>query len=309
MSTAQPTDQPSGQPSGQQAGPVFDEYGLLVRPPLRRRARRLLRQHPLGAFGLLIALAMIVLAAFGPLISGDPTKVSVDILLAPSSEYWFGTDGLGRDYFARVIAGARLSISLALTAMAIGVGFALIWGMTTAYAAGLFDLLSQRVLDMLLAFPGLVLLLLLAQVTGRNWQSIALGMGIIFTMGMVRIVRASTLATLGATYVEAARVIGVPPFRILWRHVLPNIGPPLLIYVTTLLGGAILFEGALSFLALGVPPPNPSWGRMLVESRDYWQHTHLSIFPGLAITLAVLGFNLLGDSLRDIFDPRLRGSS
>ena len=309
MSTAQPTDQPSGQPSGQQAGPVFDEYGLLVRPPLRRRARRLLRQHPLGAFGLLIALAMIVLAAFGPLISGDPTKVSVDILLAPSSEYWFGTDGLGRDYFARVIAGARLSISLALTAMAIGVGFALVWGMTSAYAAGLFDLLSQRVLDMLLAFPGLVLLLLLAQVTGRNWQSIALGMGIIFTMGMVRIVRASTLATLGATYVEAARVIGVPPFRILWRHVLPNIGPPLLIYVTTLLGGAILFEGALSFLALGVPPPNPSWGRMLVESRDFWQHTHLSIFPGVAITLAVLGFNLLGDSLRDIFDPRLRGSS
>ena len=300
MSAAEPTERQTA---------VFDEYGVLVRPPLRQRARRLLRQHPLGAFGLLIALAMIVLAAFGPLISGDPTKVSVDILHAPSSEYWFGTDGLGRDYFARVIAGARLSISLALTAMAIGVGFALLWGMTTAYAAGLFDLLSQRVLDMLLAFPGLVLLLLLAQVTGRNWQSIALGMGIIFTMGMVRIVRASTLATLGATYVEAARVLGVPPFRILWRHVLPNIGPPLLIYVTTLLGGAILFEGALSFLALGVPPPNPSWGRMLVESRDYWQHTHLSIFPGLAITLAVLGFNLLGDSLRDIFDPRLRGSS
>ena len=299
----------AAQPTNQRTEAVFDEYGLLVRPPLRRRARLLLRQHPLGAFGLLIALAMIVLAAFGPLISGDPTKLSVDILHAPSSEYWFGTDGLGRDYFARVIAGARLSISLALTAMAIGVGFALVWGMTTAYAAGLFDLLSQRVLDMLLAFPGLVLLLLLAQVTGRNWQSIALGMGIIFTMGMVRIVRASTLATLGATYVEAARVLGVPPFRILWRHVLPNIGPPLLIYVTTLLGGAILFEGALSFLALGVPPPNPSWGRMLVESRDYWQHTHLSIFPGLAITLAVLGFNLLGDSLRDIFDPRLRGSS
>ena len=113
---------------------------------------------------------------------------------------------------------------------------------------------------------------------------------------------------MSASYVEAARVIGVPPFRILWRHVLPNIGPPLLIYVTTLLGAAILFEGALSFLALGVPPPNPSWGRMLVESRDFWNHTHLSIFPGLAITLAVLGFNLLGDSLRDIFDPRLRGS-
>ena len=300
MSAAQPTQQPGA--------PVFDEYGVLVRPPLRRRMQRLLRQHPLGAFGLLIVILMIALAAFGPLIAGDPTKLSPNILAAPGGEYWFGTDGLGRDYFARVVAGTRLSISLALTAMAIGVGIALLWGMTTAYAAGLFDLLSQRVLDMLLAFPGLVLLLLLAQVTGRNWRSIAMGMGLIFTMGMVRIVRASTLATLGAAYVEAARVIGVAPFRILWRHVLPNIGPPLLIYVTTLLGGAILFEGALSFLALGVPPPNPSWGRMLVESRDYWQHTHLSIFPGLAITLAVLGFNLLGDSLRDIFDPRLRGS-
>ena len=288
---------------------VFDAYGVLVRPSLRRRARRLLRQHPLGALGLLISLVVIFLAAFGPLISSDPAKISRDLLLAPSSEYWFGTDQIGRDYFARVIAGARLSISLALTAMAFGVGVALVWGMVSAYAAGMFDLLSQRLLDMLLAFPGLVLLLLMAQVTGRNWQSIALGMGMLFAVSMVRIVRASTLATLGASYVEAARVIGVSPFRILWRHVLPNIGPPLLVYVTTLLGGAILFEGALSFLGLGVPPPNPSWGRMLTEARELFHHTHLSIFPGVAITLAVLGFNLLGDSLRDIFDPRLRGSS
>ena len=115
---------------------VFDEYGVLVRPPLRRRARRLLRQHPLGAFGLLIVLGMIGLAAVGPLISGDPTKLSPNILAAPGGEYLFGTDGLGRDYFARVVAGARLSISLALTAMAIGVGIALLWGMTSAYAAG-----------------------------------------------------------------------------------------------------------------------------------------------------------------------------
>ena len=287
---------------------VFDAYGVLVRPPLRRRAWRLLRQHPLGAFGLVIALGMIGLAAVGPLISADPTKISRDLLLAPGSEYWFGTDEIGRDYFARVVAGARLSISLALTAMAVGVGIALVWGMVSAYAAGMFDLLSQRLLDILLAFPGLVLLLLLVQVAGRSWPSIALGMGILFAVSMVRIVRASTLATLAASYVEAARLIGATPFRILWRHVLPNIAPPLLIYVTALLGGAILFEGALSFLGLGVPPPDPSWGRMLTEAREVWNHTHLSIFPGVAITLAVLGFNLLGDSLRDIFDPRLRGS-
>ena len=287
---------------------VFDEYGIRVKPPLRRGALRLVRQHPLGAFGLLISLLVIFLAAFGPLISGDPNTISREILASPSGEHWFGTDRIGRDYFARVIAGARLSMALALSAMAIGVGVALVWGMVSAYAGGMFDLLSQRVIDMLLAFPGLVLLLLLGQVIGRNWQSVALGMGILSAVNMVRIVRASTLATLAGSYVEAARFIGASPFRILWRHVLPNIGPPMLIYVAALLGGAILFEGALSFLGLGVPPPDPSWGRMLTEARALWQYPHLSIFPGVAMTLAVLGFNLVGDSFRDIFDPRLRGS-
>ena len=248
------------------------------------------------------------LAAFGPLIFPDSETISPDILLGPSGEHWFGTDRLGRDYLARVIAGARLSMSLALGAMAIGVGAALVWGMLSAYAQSTFDLLSQRVIDMMLAFPGLVLLLLLTQVIGRGWHAVALGMGIIFAVSMVRIVRASTLATLAESYVEAARLIGASPYRILWRHVLPNMGPPLLIYVTALLGGAILFEGALSFLGLGVPPPEPSWGRMLTEARTLWKYPHLSIFPGVAMTIAVLGFNLVGDSVRDIFDPRLRGA-
>ena len=286
----------------------FDLYGLPVKAPWRKRALKLLRQHPLGAFGLLLVIFVVFLAAFGPLIAGDSQQISTDILLGPSGDHWFGTDRLGRDYLARVIAGARLSMSLALGAMAIGVGAALVWGMLSAYAQGTFDLLSQRVIDMMLAFPGLVLLLLLTQVIGRGWQSVALGMGIIFAVSMVRIVRASTLATLAESYVEAARLIGASPYRILWRHVLPNMGPPLLIYVTALLGGAILFEGALSFLGLGVPPPDPSWGRMLTEARTLWKYPHLSIFPGVAMTIAVLGFNLVGDSVRDIFDPRLRGA-
>ncbi len=286
---------------------VFDIYGLPEKPPLSVRARRLLRQHPLGAFGLLIVILVVFFAAFGPLIAGDAETISPKILYSPNSEHWFGTDRLGRDYLARVIAGARLSMSLALGAMAIGVGAALVLGMVSAYAKGAVDLLLQRLIDMLLAFPGLVLLLLLSQVIGRNWQSVALGMGILFAVGMVRIVRASTLATLAQSYVEAAQLVGASPFRILWRHVLPNMGPPLLIYVTALLGGAILFEGALSFLGLGVPPPDPSWGRMLTEARSNWKHPHLSIFPGVAMTIAVLGFNLVGDSIRDIFDPRLRG--
>ena len=296
MSTAEPT------------AITFDEFGIAEKPPRSVRARRLLRQHPLGSFGLLLVVFVIFLAAFGPIIVPDSETISPDILLGPSGEHWFGTDRLGRDYLARVIAGARLSMSLALGAMAIGVGAALVWGMLSAYAQSTFDLLSQRVIDMMLAFPGLVLLLLLTQVIGRGWQSVALGMGIIFAVSMVRIVRASTLATLAEQYVDAARVVGASPYRILWRHVLPNMGPPLLIYVTALLGGAILFEGALSFLGLGVPPPEPSWGRMLTEARTLWKYPHLSIFPGVAMTIAVLGFNLVGDSVRDIFDPRLRGA-
>lgn len=287
---------------------TFDEFGIAEKPPRIVRARKLLRQHPLGAFGLLLVIFVVFLAALGPIIIPDSETISTDILLGPSGEHWFGTDRLGRDYLARVIAGARLSMSLALGAMAIGVGAALVWGMLSAYAQSTFDLLSQRVIDMMLAFPGLVLLLLLTQVIGRGWQSVALGMGIIFAVNMVRIVRASTLATLAESYVEAARLIGASPYRILWRHVLPNMGPPLLIYVTALLGGAILFEGALSFLGLGVPPPEPSWGRMLTEARTLWKYPHLSIFPGVAMTIAVLGFNLVGDSIRDIFDPRMRGA-
>ena len=286
----------------------FDLYGLPVKAPWRQRALKLLSQHPLGAFGMLVVIFVVFLAAVGPLIAGDSELISPNILAGPSGEHWFGTDRLGRDYLARVIAGARLSMSLALGAMAIGVGAALVLGMVSAYAKGLVDLLLQRLIDMMLAFPGLVLLLLLTQVIGRGWQSVALGMGIIFAVSMVRIVRASTLATLAESYVEAARVVGASPYRILWRHVLPNMGPPLLIYVTALLGGAILFEGALSFLGLGVPPPEPSWGRMLTEARTLWKYPHLSIFPGVAMTIAVLGFNLVGDSVRDIFDPRLRGA-
>ena len=287
---------------------TFDEFGIAEKPPRVVRVRRLLRQHPLGAFGTLIVVFVVFLAAVGPLIAGDAATISPDILAGPSGEHWFGTDRLGRDYLARVVAGARLSMSLALGAMAIGVGAALVLGMVSAYAKGAVDLFLQRIIDMLLAFPGLVLLLLLSQVIGRGWQSVALGMGILFAVSMVRIVRASTLATLAQSYVEAAQLIGASPFRILWRHVLPNMGPPLLIYVTAILGGAILFEGALSFLGLGVPPPDPSWGRMLTEARTLWKYPHLSIFPGVAMTIAVLGFNLVGDSIRDIFDPRLRGA-
>ena len=284
-----------------------DPHAPVVRSR-RERAWNTAKHHPLGLFGLFLVLVIVFLAAFGPMLTADPDRVSADILASPTSEYWFGTDRLGRDYFARVVAGARLTMSLALGAMVLGAGIALVVGMVSAYAGGLVDLLGQRVVDMLLAFPGLVLLLLLAQVVGRGWESVALGLGVLYAVGLVRIIRANTLATLAESYVESARVIGATPLRILFRHVLPNMGPPLLIYVSALIGGAILAEGALSFLGLGIAPPEPSWGRMLTEARVLWNEPHLSIFPGVAMTIAVLGFNLVGDSVRDIFDPRLRGA-
>ena len=275
------------------------------------RGRRLVgaaRKHPVGVVGLILVAIVLFLAAFGGAISDDPNEITLDILQKPSSEHWFGTDGLGRDYFARVISGARASMSLALSAMLIGGAAALMIGMVSAYARGLVDLLGQRLIDMLLAFPGLILLLLMTQVVGRGWEAMAVGLGFLYAVDLTRIVRSNTLATLANPYVESARVVGASPPRILIRHVLPNMGPPALIYMTALIGGAILAEGALSFLGLGIAPPTPSWGRMLADGRTLWREWHLSVFPGVAMTVAVLGFNLLGDTLRDVFDPRLRGS-
>ena len=279
--------------------------------PRASRWRRLagaVRKHPVGVIALILVAIVLFLAAFGGAISADPNEITLDILQKPSSEHWFGTDGLGRDYFARVISGARASMSLSLSAMLIGGGAALMIGMVSAYARGFVDLLGQRLVDMLLAFPGLILLLLMAQVVGRGWEAMAVGLGFLYAVDLTRIVRSNTLATLANPYVESARVVGASPPRILIRHVLPNMGPPALIYMTALIGGAILAEGALSFLGLGIAPPTPSWGRMLADGRTLWREWHLSVFPGVAMTVAVLGFNLLGDTLRDVFDPRLRGS-
>ena len=284
------------------------ETTLVPRLSRRRRLLQAAGKHPVGVIALILVAIVIFLAAFGSTVSDDPNQITLDILQKPSSEHWFGTDGLGRDYFARVISGARVSMSLSLSAMVIGGVAALLIGMVSAYAGGVVDLLGQRLIDMLLAFPGLILLLLMAQVVGRGWEAMAVGLGFLYAVNLTRLVRSNTLATLANPYVESAKVVGATPPRILIRHVLPNMGPPALIYMTALIGGAILAEGALSFLGLGIAPPTPSWGRMLADGRTLWREWHLSVFPGVAMTVAVLGFNLLGDTLRDVFDPRLRGS-
>ena len=291
------------------------EQGILATGTERGRALRaagavahFARAKPLGAFGAVLILLVLFLAVFGPAISQDPNHISPRSEEGPSLDHLFGTDTLGRDYFARIVAGARTSMLLSLTAMGIGTAIALIVGMTSAYARGLVDLLGQRLVDVMLAFPGLILLLFFAKIFGANQWAVAAALGLLFAPGLSRVIRAATLATLAESYVEAARVTGARPERILVRHVLPNIGPPLLIFVTAGLGAVILAEGALSFLGLGVPPPTASWGRELNVARTLWRLPWLSLFPGLAITLAVLGFNLFGDALRDTWDPRLRAA-
>ena len=178
--------------------------------------------------------------------------------------------------------------------------------MMSAYLGGLFDLLLQRVVDTLLAFPGLILVMFLASIFGASATSLSFALGLLFAPGLARLVRASMLSVLAEPYIESARVVGASPARIMIRHALPNIQAPLLVYATAFLGAAILAEAGLSFLGLGVAPPTPSWGRMLSESRTFLREPWLSIFPGVAITIAVLAINLLGDGLRDVWDPRLR---
>ena len=212
---------------------------------------RFMRRKPLGAFGAFLVLLVLFLAIFGELIVADPTRTTTEYQQAPSINHFFGTDTLGRDYFARIVVGARTSVILSLSAMAIGTGLALMMGMVSAYAGGMVDLLGQRLVDMLLAFPGLILLLFLAAIFGPSKLAVAIALGLLFSPGLARVIRATTLATISESYVEAARVLGVTPFRILWRHVLPNIAPPLLIFITAGLGAVILAEGALSFLGLG----------------------------------------------------------
>lgn len=285
-------------------------------PATRRRAQvlwRLMKSKPLGAAAAAIILLIVFAAIFaGVLAPYDPLFTHPEIRLAPPSfSHPFGTDDIGRDVFSRIIYGARISLWVGLLAVGIGTFAGTIIGLTCGYWEGRIDLVLQRFMDALMAIPGLILAMAIVSVLTPNTTNAMLAIAVVIIPGNSRIVRGAVLSAKQNPYVEAARALGCPHWRIIVKHILPNVTAPILIIASIWLGNAIFIEASLSFLGLGTQPPTPSWGLMLSSTGRAFmeQAPWLAIFPGLAISLAVLGFNLFGDTLRDIWDPKLRGRS
>ena len=269
-----------------------------------------LRRYPLGAVGTVIVLAIVLMALFANWITAfDPTATNAHASLArPGGEHPLGADFMGRDMWSRIVFGARVSLMVSCGAMGLGCLFGVSIGLISGYFGGWLDLVAQRFMDMLQALPLLVMALVMSAALGPSLANTIIAISIPLIPTVARVIRSNTLMLRELPYVEAARATGMNEVSIALRHVLPNTLAPLIVLATAQLGSAILVEAALSFLGLGVPEPHPSWGRMLSESAAEYVRTApwLVIFPGLAISLAVFGTNLLGDALRDMLDPRLR---
>ena len=272
---------------------------------------RFMRRKPLGAISAVIILIMIACAAFAPWIAPhDPLAYTPGRQLQPpGSEFALGSDEVGRDVLSRIVYGARVSLQVGIIAVAIGTTLGALLGITSGYFGGKTDLIIQRLVDAMLAFPGLVLALAVVAALGPAIRNVMIAIGILVAPGTSRIVRSAVLTVKEVPFIEAAHSIGAQTSRILLRHVLPNVAAPIIVLATTQLGAAIITEASLSFLGLGTPPPNPSWGGMLGGTARFRleQAPWLLWAPAIAISLVVLSFNLLGDALRDVLDPRLRG--
>jgi peptide/nickel transport system permease protein len=269
-----------------------------------------LRRKPLGAVSAALIVALVLTALFAPVLAPyDPLDARPDIRLsAPSRAHPFGTDDIGRDVLSRVIHGSRISLWVGLLAVGIGTAFGMVIGLACGYWEGRTDLFFQRVMDAIQAIPGLLLALAIVSVLRPSTTNAMLAIAVVIIPGNSRIVRGAVLSAKQNRYVEAAQAIGCRNPRIVFQHILPNVTAPILIIASIWLGNAILIEASLSFLGVGTQPPDPSWGLMLSSTgRAFFEQAPwLAIFPGLAISLAVLAFNLFGDTLRDAWDPKLR---
>jgi peptide/nickel transport system permease protein len=262
--------------------------------------------------GLVIVVFGVLAALVGPFATSvDPAAQDLALRLAgPTAAHPFGLDELGRDILARVLAGARISFLVGLTVVSVSATIGTFLGTVAGYFGGVVDDAIGRVIDVLLAFPGLLLAIALVAVLGPSLGNVLIALTVIGWVGYARLVRGQVLRAREFEYVQAARALGAPTARILWRHVVPTAIPAVVVQSTLGMAGAIIGEAALSFLGLGVQPPTPSWGTMLNGGRAHLLDApHLTIFPGLAIAILVLGFNFLGDGLRDLSDPKLQRRS
>ncbi|MBB6451710.1 ABC-type dipeptide/oligopeptide/nickel transport system permease subunit [Salirhabdus euzebyi] len=275
---------------------------------MREFVQRLI-DDKIGLIGFIGILVVIIIAIFAPLIAPyAPDKMFTEhVLEGPSGEFLFGTDQFGRDIFSRIVYGAQVSLKVGLIAVGIGATAGLIFGLIAGYFQGKVDQVIMRVMDVFFAFPDILLALTIVAVLGPSLTNTMIAIGVVFTPVFTRLVRSAVMSVKENEYLTSAVAIGVHPVKIIAKHITPNIMAPFIVQITLALSGAILTEAALSFLGLGVQPPDPSWGVMLNASRTYMEFAPWTIiFPVTAIVFTIFCFNLLGDSLRDILDPKLK---
>jgi peptide/nickel transport system permease protein len=274
------------------------------------KVRQFCAQNPLGAVGGLIVVIMIFMAAFADVVTTyDPTSNNFGAMLeAPGRESWLGTDQYGRDLYTRIVYGARTALLVGFVSAFVGATLGLVLGVTSAYLGGRFDLIFQRIMDVLMAFPLVILALAVVSIFGTGTFNVIIAITIPFIPRCARVVRSSALAVRETPFIDAARACGFSNTRIVLRHMVPNVMAPYLIMMTAAVGQAILIEASLSFLGLGVQEPVPAWGLMLRGGAQEYAESApwVAIFPGIAISLAVFGFNLFGDALRDWLDPKMK---
>jgi peptide/nickel transport system permease protein len=273
---------------------------------------RFCRRKPLGALGAVIILVLLVMAGFAEWIAPYTfdQQIADARLKPPGRAFLFGTDNVGRDIFSRIVYGARVSVTVGFLTVLLGNLIAAAIGITSGYFRGTYDIVVQRLVDAWQSFPYLIIILSLLAVLGPGMLNVILALSILVAAAASRVIRSATLSVVEHPYIEAARAMGAGHLRVILRHVVPNVAATIVVIATIGLGGVILAESALSFLGFGVPPPHPSWGSMLSGSGRTYMYSApwIAVWPGVAISLVVFGFNMLGDALRDVLDPRLRGS-
>ena len=279
---------------------------------MKRLLVRLLREKPLGAAGAVICLVFLFCGVFADFLApyGYNQISLLNRVKPPSGQFFFGTDNLGRDVFSRCLYGAQLSVIIGFSGAALATAISAVIGIVSGYLGGKTDLVTQRFVDAWMSFPELIILIVVVSVLGPGMGQIIVVLGLLLGIGGSRIIRGTVVSVRENMYVHAAQSMGAGTLRILWRHVLPNVMPPLIVLFTNRVGAVILAESGLSFLGFGVPPPAPTWGGMLSGSgRAYmYQGPWLALAPGLCLTFVVYAIAMLGDALRDLLDPRMRGS-